>query len=1243
VLVIGSTTAVLASPFAGTAFAATANPTVTAVTIDSTTQNTNTASGTAYHITGTFYPGTPTTGVANIDYTVLAGPDAPATSLTGTACAVTNPPANSQTGTYNCQVTNTTAGVDTIRVFADNNGNGTFDSGEPFADTNHTFSGPPFTLNISPSSASTTTNTCQKYVVTATDSAGRPSAQYTVKLVASEPVPSGDTQNGPYFCVPTGTTTSTLSGSGSAPPAGSSPPATNAGTGSANNFGSASQTNTRTTTANTDGNGQITIGITATIAGTVTLTASYPSNTTATASDSVTETVTAGGANSVSSLTVSPSSSTNYTGSSVTFTVTVKDANGNAVQGVPVSYFLTSGPDANSGNSSTSPKTCGTVTDSNGQVTCTFTNNGTTPPTAGTDQFTFYVNQTSGTGSHDPSLNPGEPSTTASATFVAPPSFTTLTLVCTTPGQTPPTGTTNSSGCTVPTDENAITFTAHVFNSGAPVQGAIVTFTITGSTGSVTTTGATPNTTPATGQATTDANGVATFTTTDTAPKSGDSITVTAAIGNNATTGQSTATYASRTPSKVAITPPLQTVTNGGAVVETVSVTDQFGGGVSGQNITYTVGGRNAGKTGTVTTGANGTAPITYTDAGTNPASSTDTITATDTSATAPTGTNSGNPATATIQYIAGSTTASSVTVNTATGGSSVSNPSTCPATNGTTSTNSNPGPANSGGNELSNALPVCAHVQNADGTPLAGKTVTFTVDKGTVSTAPGGANATSTQTATGTTDAAGNAFASVFSNNSGVQTVTAKADSATGTGTVTYQAPVAAAARNVALAPANSTVTPGSTQRFTATVTDLYGNGVPGVSVTFIQNGTGSIAGGSSSVQVTDVNGQASVLLSTASTDSGSGSISATIADTECTKDNAHSSYGTPTTAGNCSATVTYKVGAAAASTLTLSAPAGHTGTPEVVSGTVKDSSGNPVANVVVKFTVTGANSATGAGTTNSSGVATFTYTPTAAGTDTVNAFADSNGNGTQDSGEPTATTTITVSSATPTAKESLPAFHNSGSLMDFGNLSGQIVSSAHLGQSGDVALWGDWNGDGTPSLGVYRPSNHTFYLTNNNKTVAYQFAFGLNGDIPLAGDWDGNGTTTIGVYRPSNQTFYLANSNSRPRTDVVDHFGDKGDIPIVGDWTHSGRTSIGVYRPSTATFYRGNRANRFGDKGDRPIVGDWNGDGITTIGVIRGSTWYLTDNNSTTAHTFSLTGSNGFNAFTYSSGVSPAATIDS
>ncbi|MFZ1994511.1 MAG: hypothetical protein WAU75_10395, partial [Solirubrobacteraceae bacterium] len=77
----------------------------------------------------------------------------------------------------------------------------------------------------------------------------------------------------------------------------------------------------------------------------------------------------------------------------------------------------------------------------------------------------------------------------------------------------------------------------------------------------------------------------------------------------------------------------------------------------------------------------------------------------------------------------------------------------------------------------------------------------------------------------------------------------------------------------------------------------------------------------------------------------------------------------------------------------------------------------------------------------------------------------------------------------------------------------------------------------------------------------------FGNAGDVPVTGDWDGSGRTQIGVYRPSDATFYLGDVGGVARTVIP--LGDPGDIPITGDWTGAGITQIGVYRPSDDTFY--------------------------------------------------------------------------
>jgi len=69
-----------------------------------------------------------------------------------------------------------------------------------------------------------------------------------------------------------------------------------------------------------------------------------------------------------------------------------------------------------------------------------------------------------------------------------------------------------------------------------------------------------------------------------------------------------------------------------------------------------------------------------------------------------------------------------------------------------------------------------------------------------------------------------------------------------------------------------------------------------------------------------------------------------------------------------------------------------------------------------------------------------------------------------------------------------------------------------------------------GTVTIGVYRPSDHTFLLRNTNEAGEpdLKVALGQKGDLPVAGDWDGDGLATVGVYRPSEGKFYLRNAHT-------------------------------------------------------------------------------------------------------------------
>jgi PKD repeat protein len=166
-------------------------------------------------------------------------------------------------------------------------------------------------------------------------------------------------------------------------------------------------------------------------------------------------------------------------------------------------------------------------------------------------------------------------------------------------------------------------------------------------------------------------------------------------------------------------------------------------------------------------------------------------------------------------------------------------------------------------------------------------------------------------------------------------------------------------------------------------------------------------------------------------------------------------------------------------------------------------------------------------------------------------------------------------------------------------------------FGLSGDIPISGDWNADGRTEIGVFRNSTHQFYLDYNGNGAwngalfDQQYTFGLSGDIPISGDWNADRRTEIGVFRPSNHVFYLDyNGNGLWEGAMIDRaytFGLSGDIPVSGDWNADGKTEIGVFRNSTHMFYldyHGNgawngasvdRLYNFGISGDVPVSGKW------------------------------------------------------
>ncbi|MGH8952137.1 MAG: PQQ-dependent sugar dehydrogenase [Acidimicrobiia bacterium] len=157
-------------------------------------------------------------------------------------------------------------------------------------------------------------------------------------------------------------------------------------------------------------------------------------------------------------------------------------------------------------------------------------------------------------------------------------------------------------------------------------------------------------------------------------------------------------------------------------------------------------------------------------------------------------------------------------------------------------------------------------------------------------------------------------------------------------------------------------------------------------------------------------------------------------------------------------------------------------------------------------------------------------------------------------------------------------------------------------FGNPGDLPLIGDFDGDGCDTLSIYRPSEARIYVINELGTdggglgaADFFYDFGNPGDIPVAGDWNGDGTDTAGLRRPSDGFVYLRNTNTTGFADISYFFGDPGDLPVAGDWNDDGTDSFGLFRPSNSTFYlKNSHATGVADlsfplSAGSPIAGDF------------------------------------------------------
>jgi len=141
-------------------------------------------------------------------------------------------------------------------------------------------------------------------------------------------------------------------------------------------------------------------------------------------------------------------------------------------------------------------------------------------------------------------------------------------------------------------------------------------------------------------------------------------------------------------------------------------------------------------------------------------------------------------------------------------------------------------------------------------------------------------------------------------------------------------------------------------------------------------------------------------------------------------------------------------------------------------------------------------------------------------------------------------------------------------------------------------VLQGGDYNGDGTADIAVFRGSSGLWAIRGT--TRAY---FGTSSDIPVSGDYSGDGTSEIAVFRPATGLWAV-----RGLTRV--YYGRRGDIPAPADYSGFGSAGPAVFRPETGLWaVRGMTRFYFGGSLDLPVPAAYGG-GADRAAIYRGTT---------------------------------------
>lgn len=185
--------------------------------------------------------------------------------------------------------------------------------------------------------------------------------------------------------------------------------------------------------------------------------------------------------------------------------------------------------------------------------------------------------------------------------------------------------------------------------------------------------------------------------------------------------------------------------------------------------------------------------------------------------------------------------------------------------------------------------------------------------------------------------------------------------------------------------------------------------------------------------------------------------------------------------------------------------------------------------------------------------------------------------------------------------------------------NSSDNSVRIEQFGQIGDdPSVMGDYDGDGLADPAVYRPGaspgqqSYFYYRPSfNNAGGNTTFVpWGTNGDIAIRGDFSGDGRLDPTVFRPQNGTWFTVNVNDGNST-TVRTWGLATDTLVPADYTGDGKTDHAVFRNGVWYILRSDTGlaeyATWGLSTDKLVPADYDGDGRADIAVYRDGSWYI------------------------------------